>query len=172
MNTDQTVTTISFTKVNGPYGWLSNMSPYPVADGNLVWPTSEHLFQARRFAVDDMVRELIRTTRSPMGAKMKAKAHLDRAVIRPRSFEDISNMLYCVRSKLCSHPGLIDLLRATGDATLVEDVTRRPRTESNDFWGMRLVGDTWVGRNTLGRVWAALRDEALRRTVPLEPYRP
>lgn len=49
---------IAFTKVNLPYGWLSNMSPHPLDFGG-TWRTSEALFQSLRFSDND-IKELIR----------------------------------------------------------------------------------------------------------------
>ena len=41
---------IAFTKVKLPYGWLGNMSPYPIKFGDDTYLTTEALFQALRFS--------------------------------------------------------------------------------------------------------------------------
>ena len=63
---------ISFTNVNSPYGWLGNMSAFPIDYQNERWRTSEALFQAMRFE-DEAIRQIIREQRSPIAAKRKAK---------------------------------------------------------------------------------------------------
>jgi predicted NAD-dependent protein-ADP-ribosyltransferase YbiA (DUF1768 family) len=63
---------ISFSKVALSYGWLGNMSPYPIIYEGKEWRTVEALFQSLRFT-DENIIEAIRNEKSPMGAKMKAK---------------------------------------------------------------------------------------------------
>ncbi len=50
---------IKFYKVNDAYGYMSNFAPYPFSDGNKIWPTSEHYFQAQKFLVPE-IQEKIR----------------------------------------------------------------------------------------------------------------
>jgi predicted NAD-dependent protein-ADP-ribosyltransferase YbiA (DUF1768 family) len=165
------MTDISFTKVRGPHGWLSNMSPHPVWWQGVQWPTAEHLFQALRHPLGSSATILIHAERSPMAAKLTAKRYLDAAIVRPRSPEDLENMRLVLRCKRDQHRDLAAALRATGDARLIEDVTNRPN-ESGLFWGMaRMFAPTgrgyesgekcstphWSGENWLGRLWMDLR---------------
>lgn len=41
---------ISFYRTSDEYGWFSNFAAYPIELKGLVWPTSEHYFQAQKFA--------------------------------------------------------------------------------------------------------------------------
>lgn len=149
--------TIAFTKVRLPHGWLGNMAPFPVEWGGATWRTTEALFQARRFAEGDPVRELIRAEASPMGAKTVAKSHADRMVIAQQSGADLALMADVLRLKVAAHPQLAEWLLATGDEAIVEDCTSRPRG-SGLFWGAARQADgTWRGENWLGRLWVALR---------------
>lgn len=93
---------ISFTKVALPFGWLGNMSPFPIEYGGKTWRTTEALFQALRFE-DDEIQEAIRAEKSPMGAKMKAKKHKAMMTIIPMGDADIENMRFCVRLKFIHH---------------------------------------------------------------------
>lgn len=152
---------ISFTKVDLPYGWLGNMSPYPVTHEGKVWRTTEALFQALRFN-DPEIREAIRNEKSPMGAKLKAKGFMkrvdaDKICVTPLSNADLENMKMCLKLKLEQHPGLLKQLLATGDSSIYEDVTSRGKRGSNLFWGALKENDTWVGQNHLGRMWEDLR---------------
>lgn len=149
---------ISFTKVSLPYGWLGNMSPYPIILDDKVWRTSEALFQSFRF-VDDDIKEAIRAEKSPMGAKFVMNANEEHLIIEKHSPKDVRNMSMCLNLKLIQHPSLIPLLLATGDSIIVEDVTKRGDVGGNLFWGAMLVGDEWVGKNTLGNLWMEIRDE-------------
>jgi ribA/ribD-fused uncharacterized protein len=153
---------IGFTKVALPYGWLGNMSPYPLNFGGVSWRTSEALFQALRFT-DNEIKELIRAEKSPMGAKFVMKANKEFITTEPHSEKDVINMKMCLIIKLQQHPQLIQELVATGDKIIIEDVTARGDKGGNLFWGAMKVeneeGVHWVGTNTLGKLWMELREK-------------
>ena len=149
---------IAFTKVALPYGWLGNMSPYPLDFGGITWRTSEALFQALRFTDND-IKELIRAEKSPMGAKFMMKANKDSITTEPHSEKDVFNMKMCLRLKLDQHPKLKDELLKTGNFTIIEDVSARGDKGGNLFWGAMLVDGEWIGTNTLGKLWMELREE-------------
>ena len=149
---------IGFTKVALPYGWLGNMSPFPLEFGGKQWRTSEALFQALRFK-DQAIQELIREEKSPMGAKFVMKANKEHITTEPHSKKDVMNMKMCLKLKLQQHPSLIEELINTGDKIIIEDVTARGDKGGNLFWGAMLVDGEWVGENTLGKLWMELRKE-------------
>jgi ribA/ribD-fused uncharacterized protein len=150
--------TIAFTKVRLPYGWMGNMAPYPITHGGLLWRTSEALFQALRLPEGHEVRELIRTQKSPMAAKMTAKRYASERTVVPMSEIDVDLMRTVLRLKVSQHPDLTGFLVRTGSERLIEDCSNRPN-ESGLFWGAALRGDQWVGKNTLGRLWEELRTD-------------
>lgn len=156
---------IGFTKVALPYGWLGNMSPFPLTFGGKEWRTSEALFQSLRFK-DEAIQELIRAEKSPMGAKFVMKANKEHITTEPHSKKDVMNMKMCLKLKLQQHPQLIQELIDTGDKVIIEDVTARGDKGGNLFWGAMLVDDEWVGENTLGKLWMELRKEHQKLHMP------
>lgn len=148
---------ISFTKVSLPYGWLGNMSPFPIEFAGKTWRTSEALFQALRFK-DEAIQELIRAEKSPMGAKMVMNENSEHIIVEKHSNKDLMNMKMCLKIKLAQHPNLVDLLISTGDLPIIEDVTKRGDVGGNLFWGAMLVNDEWVGQNKLGKLWMEIRE--------------
>src|SRR4051812_18803794 len=110
-----TPTVIAFTKVKLPYGWLGNMSPYPITFAGQTWRTSEALFQALRFAPGDPLKEEIRMRPSPMEAKLLARSYLERMVVKPCSVEDLNLMRLVTAFKLEQHPELQAELLGTGE---------------------------------------------------------
>jgi len=144
-------------KVKDEYGWLGNMSSFPVLYEGKKYRTTEALFQALRFDHEKII-ESIREQKSPMSAKMKAKKHRDHMVVEPMSDADLDNMRLVLRLKLLQHPKLRTLLLATGDQEIIEDCTKRPRG-SGLFWGAANRDGQWVGENWLGRLWMELRAE-------------
>jgi len=162
--------TIVFTGVKAAYGWLGNMSAFPIEyNGNLHW-TSEHLFQFLRFEKHPHIQALIlknpkpRLVRNPLkGAKRTARDNkklLNRGAKWDEAEDDIPRMRLCLELKLEQHPKLKMWLLNTRDAELIEDCTARPR-ESALFWGkvFNEESGTWSGRNVLGTLWMDLRSE-------------
>ncbi len=143
-------------KVSEQYGWLGNMSPYPIDYRGTTYRTTEALFQALRFD-DVQIIESIRGQKSPMAAKMIAKKNRDHMVVKPMSDDDLDNMKMVLRLKIEQHPKLKADLTGTGNEEIVEDCTKRPRG-SGLFWGAALKEDKWVGENWLGWLWMELRD--------------
>lgn len=148
---------ILFSKNKLPFGWCSNMSPFPIEFAGKTWRTTEALFQALRFSDKD-IQEAIRLEKSPMAAKFVAKASPDEMIIEQLGERDLNNMRMCLRLKIEQHPQLKIELMGTGDAIITEDVTSRGDKGSNLFWGAMLVGEEWVGQNMLGNLWVELRD--------------
>ena len=149
---------IGFTKSKLPYGWMGNMSPFPIKFGNEIYNTSEALFQALRFS-DNEIKKLIREEKSPMAAKDVMNANLQHLSVEKHSEKDVQNMKMCIRLKLEQHPQLVAELLATKDALIVEDVTKRGDKGGNLFWGAMLVNEEWIGQNVLGKLWMDLREE-------------
>lgn len=150
--------TIAFNRNKDAYGWLSNMSAYPIVFGDKTWRTTEALFQGLRFNNPD-IQELIRVEKSPMSAKQVMVKHSDHIIIEKHSEKDVMNMRMCLKLKLLQHPNLIKELIDTGDGFIVEDVTSRGDKGGNLFWGAMLVDGEWVGKNTLGNLWMEIRKE-------------
>ena len=151
---------ISFTKTKLPYGWLGNMFAAPITYQGQIWLTSEALFQALRFE-DVTIREMIRNEKSPMSAKMvaKKKEYRTKRVVEPMSMEDIDNMRLCLRIKFDQHRDLRDKLLKTKDHIIFEDVSARPPTTRNKFWGAVKTNDQLDGQNMLGKLLMELREE-------------
>lgn len=151
---------ISFTKSNLPFGWLGNMSPYPIEFNGKTWRTAEALFQSMRFSDTDIIVAIWRE-KSPMGAKIVAKKNADKMTIQPLSEQDLANMLNILRLKIEQHSQLKEELLKTGNEIIIEDVTSRANPKTNNMiWGMAQLPDgSWVGKNVLGNLWMKVRNE-------------
>jgi ribA/ribD-fused uncharacterized protein len=148
---------IIFNKVKEPHGWLGNMSPYVIQYNDKEWKTAEALFQALRFE-DEEIIETIRSQKSPMTAKMKAKAYKEKLIVTPMSSQDLLNMELVLRLKIEQHPGLANLLIATKPAVIIENIGTR-NGERHLFWGARFFENKWEGQNNLGKIWMKIRNE-------------
>src|SRR5258705_137704 len=70
---EKSMSKILFYRVNEPYGAFSNFAPHPIKLKGHTWPTSEHYFQAQKFAKTEH-EQAVRNAKSPMTA-----AHLGRS---------------------------------------------------------------------------------------------
>lgn len=130
-----------------PYGVFSNFSPHPITVDDVRWPTSEHYFQAQKFAhsPDDM--EAVRRSTTPGIAAKKGR---DRGRPLRADWEEVKDdaMRVALYAKFTQHPALKQLLLATGDRDIVE------RTTYDYYWGCGTKG--W-GKNMLGVLLVELR---------------
>lgn len=140
--------TINFYSTADEYGEFSNFASFPITLKGKRWPTSEHYFQAQKFA-DKQHEEAIRKARSPMVA---ARMGRDRKKKLRRDWESVkvNIMREAVFAKFTQHDELKTLLLATGDAKIVE------HTERDDYWG---DGGDGSGKNMLGRILMQVREE-------------
>jgi len=137
---------IRFYRVNEPYGEFSNFSPHPLRLKDQVWPTSEHYFQAQKFAGTEH-EEVVRQAKSPMVA-----ARMGRSRARPLrpDWELVKDdiMREVLHAKFTQHPRLRSLLVQTGDAELIE------QTKNDSYWA---DGGDGTGKNRLGQLLMELR---------------
>lgn len=145
--------TIYFYRTRDSYGFLSNFVAAPITLDERVWPTTEHFFQAQKFA-DAAIQERIRQANSPMDAATLGR---NRAFPLRSDWEAVKDdvMYEALRAKFTQHPLLRSQLLATGDAQLVEHTT------NDSYWA---DGGDGSGKNMLGillmRLRAELRQEA------------
>src|SRR4029078_8845976 len=108
---------ILFYRVREPYCEFSNFSPHPIRLKGKVWPTSEHYFQAQKFAGTEH-EESVRLAKSPMVA---ARVGRDRSKPLRADWEAVKDdiMREAVLAKFQQYPKLAELLLSTGEAELV-----------------------------------------------------
>ena len=139
---------ISFYRVGELYGEFSNFSPHPFHLGGKEWPTSEHYFQAQKFAETEH-EELIRREKSPMVAARKGRSR-ERPLRKDWEAVKDDIMRSALQAKFSQHPALASLLLKTGDAELIE------HTSNDSYWG---DGGDGSGRNRLGELLMELRTQ-------------
>lgn len=138
------------------YGFLSNFAACPILLKGQLWPTTEHYYQAQKYA-GTAVEEIIRQAYSPMMSKELTRlpqypARADWDAIK----DDV--MRSALRAKFAQHDHLRTLLLETGDALLVE------HTANDTYWADGGDGGTGsLGKNMLGKLLMEVRAE-LRRT--------
>lgn len=139
---------IRFYSVREDYGCFSNFSPHPIQLKGKRWPTSEHFFQAQKFA-GTLDEETVRLAKSP-----RIAARMGRSRERPLrgDWEKVKDaiMYEAVLAKFTQHDHLRETLLGTGDATIVE------HTANDRYWG---DGGDGGGKNMLGATLMSVRQE-------------
>jgi len=145
------VKVIEFYRVKDDYGCFSNFASYPITLNGKEWPTSEHYFQAQKFAGTEH-EEAIRLARSPaarMGRSRKRPLRADWEEVK----DDV--MREAVLAKFTQHSKIRRILLGTGNARLVE------HTERDSYWG---DGGDGQGKNRLGQILMEVRAQ-LREAI-------
>jgi N-glycosidase YbiA len=124
-----------------PYGCFSNFSAHGFMLDNLYWRTSEHYFQAQKFA-GTIHLEKIRELKMPKDA---ANMGRNRALPLRSDWEQVKDavMRKAVLQKFQSHGDIREILLGTGDELLVENAPR------DYYWG---CGKDGSGKNKLGEI--------------------
>src|SRR5262249_39681936 len=139
---------IHFYSVSGEYGCFSNFSPHPVKLKGKTWPTSEHYFQAQKFAGTPDEEE-VRQAQSPriaarMGRSRQRPLRTDWEAVKDSIMHEVA------LAKFTQHADLREILLATGDAKIVE------HTEKDKYWD---DGGDGTGRNKHGQTLMQVREE-------------
>ena len=139
---------INFYHVNDAYGCFSNFSEHPVLIDGILWPTSEHCFQARKFK-DSKIQKMILAAKTPLEAARLGRSH---GYPLRKGWDGMKDavMLDIVRAKVRQHEEIKELLLSTGNAVLVE------HTENDSYWG---DGGDGSGKNRLGKILMKIRQE-------------
>lgn len=139
---------INFYSTTGEYGCFSNFSRHTVFLKGKRWPTSEHYFQAQKFAGSEHEEE-VRKCKRPADAAALGRS---RKLPLRRDWEGAKErvMLEALRAKFTQHEDLKAILLGTGDAQLVE------HTANDSYWG---DGGDGSGKNRLGHLLMQLRAE-------------
>tara|TARA_Y100000034_G_scaffold34222_1_gene41922 strand:- start:4145 stop:4582 length:438 start_codon:yes stop_codon:yes gene_type:complete len=137
------------TEFRGDFYFLSNFFPCYVNYEEILYPSSEHAYQAAK-SLDDTLRIYIRNMTSPAKAKKFGRHLVTRAnwdYIKTTIMKDILDIKFL-------SPELSDQLIATQDYELIEG------NDWNDtFWGVY----KGVGENNLGKILMEIRQNLLEK---------
>ncbi|MBN1430158.1 MAG: NADAR family protein [Anaerolineae bacterium] len=139
---------IYFYSPHNTYGCFSNFSPHGIHLKGKWWPTTEHYFQAQKFAGTSHEEE-IRHAKTP---KQAANMGRDRGRPLRKDWEKVKDgiMRDAVREKFRAHQDIQTVLLETGDEEIIENAP-------NDYyWG---CGANGSGQNKLGKILMEIRAE-------------
>lgn len=144
---------IAIRKVKDPWGIFGNYSPTPIIIDNVMFKTSELLFQLMKFKDEEPVKAVYNANNPKMTTKHWEKTHRR---------EDWGKMIvdamkFCLTQKYEQSQDFRQELERSKGRYIVEDQTSFPK-KTPDTWGVKQQVDDFVGPNLLGRLLMELRD--------------
>lgn len=146
---------IRFYETSDEYGCFSNFSPHPIRLKGKTWPTSEHYFQAQKFAGTPL-EEDIRKTKKVSIVFRKGRKNKKHKPVRGWDNKRDQVMREALRAKFTQHADLRAILLGTGERKIVE------HTERDSYWG---DGGNGTGKNRLGQLLMELREHLREEAV-------
>ncbi len=139
-----------------PYGRFSNFSKHGITLNGKYWPTTEHYFQAQKFA-GTLHEEAVCRMPTPKAAAQWGR---NRSLPLRADWETVKDevMRRALYAKFTQHPELRRLLLTTRNAEIVEN------SPIDRYWG---CGKDGTGKNRLGVLLMELRDQ-LSQEQPVE----
>lgn len=150
--------TVSFLKVDGEWGLLSNFARTPIVIDGVTFDCAEKLFQVMKFT-DDESRKVIY---SKKGQPIKMMARHQEKVGSVR--EDwgcifIDAMKFCLMKKYAQSEVFRKELERSKGKFIVEQQPNPKRHAGAYSAKLSEDGSTWVGPNIMGRLLMELRDK-------------
>ncbi len=141
--------TLDFYSVKNPFGEFSNFALFPIVLDKLVWPTSEHYYQAHKYS-DPILIERVRSATTPYEAALLGR---DPKLPKRDDWNEIKDevMGRAVAAKFEQYIVLQKLLLHTKESLIYE------HTKLDCYWGD--CGDR-SGKNKLGLMLMKIRQES------------
>ena len=139
---------LDFYSVKDLYGEFSNFALFPINIEGVIWPSSEHFYQAHKF-LDHDLQERVRAAASPF---LAAQIGRDPSLPMREDWDDVKDgvMLIALHAKYSQYSVLKELLASTGKSHIYE------HTKNDCYWAD--CGDH-SGKNMLGQQLMQIRTE-------------
>lgn len=144
---------VKIRKVSEEWGVFCNFARIPIKLEGRTFKTSEQLFQLMKFKDEEQVKAVYAANNPKMTAKHWEKTH--RRADWGQMILDA--MKFCLQMKYEQSQDFRDALEESRGKYIVEDQTTFRKLQP-DTWGVKPVGDDFVGPNLLGRLLMELRD--------------
>jgi ribA/ribD-fused uncharacterized protein len=128
---------------------FSNYAALPVRYKDVLYPTSEHAYQAAKFINNKKIYTQIKNAKSPSEAKRLADEN-ETETITNWSMIKLQVMSDIIYEKAKQHEEVRRRLLETQDSQIIEN------SMDDYFWG---CGEDDTGQNHLGKIWMRIREE-------------
>ena len=148
-------------KVADEWGILGNFAHVRIIINKVVFKNSEQLFQLMKFTDDEPVKAVYHASNPKYTARHWEKTH------RRSDWGSIivDAMKFCLSKKYEQSEDFRLSLSQTKGLFIVEDQSSFPK-KTADTWGVKRIGDNYVGPNLLGRLLMELRDGQMAYSLP------
>ena len=139
-------------KVAEEWGVLGNFARTPLTVNGVTLKNAELLFQLMKFRDEEPIMAVYNANNPKYTAKHWEKTHR-----RPDWGNIIVDaMKFCLMTKYEQSEVFREMLAQSGDLYIVEDQTSFPK-KTADTWGVKLIGNEYIGPNLMGRLLMELR---------------
>lgn len=135
--------------IENKFHYLSPFSAHRIEIWGEVFSTVEHAYQASRIKPGPE-RDSIKNTPSPKDAWRLGQKYKDNLDLKVLDFDKEKVMEELFRAKIKQHPDIVDILKESGDQTLLKVYA------TDYYWG---TGEDGTGENKMGKLWMKLREE-------------
>jgi len=129
-------------------GFLSNLFDAPIEIDDVIWPTSEHYYQAMKH-IDPVVIAKVRRQKKALNSKFVSRQACKRLDRWPSDEHKLSSMRIAIKAKFDQHTILRGKLLKTAPLTIIEN------SPKDSYWGVGIDGE---GKNMMGILLMELRD--------------
>jgi ribA/ribD-fused uncharacterized protein len=154
---------VAFHKVADEWGLLCNFAHTPITIEGITFKSAEQLYQMMKFTNPDIIQRIWAgiTNNGKVCHEIKRTVKSYEAEHRREDWPGIlvDAMKFVLVQKYQQCPEFAALLDRSRGRYIVEDQTTFPKKYA-DAWGVKLVGESYVGPNLLGRLLMQLRDTA------------
>lgn len=161
---------IPIRKTTETWGILGNFARTPLVVNGVTFDNSEQLFQMMKFTDAKILSTLYKS--KGLTLKRIAQNRENNGMRRSDWGRIIVDcMKFCLQTKYEQSGSFRNILEETKGKIIVEDQTKFPGKTANT-WGVKLVGDKFIGSNLLGRLLSELRDnQHLEYSLPNDIFR-
>ena len=163
--------TVSFLKVDGEWGLLSNFARTPIVIDGVTFDCTEKLFQVIKFTDEESRKVIYSKKGQPI--KMMARHQEKVGSVREdwgRIFIDV--MKFCLMQKYSQSEAFRKELERSKEMFIVEQQPNPKRPAGAYSAKLSEDGKTWRGPNIMGRLLMELRDKGtLKYSLPEDAMR-
>lgn len=145
---------IRFWGKNSKYFEFTNFYMRSIQIDNILWPSSEHYYQANKFIQKEIINEIL-SQKYPMAVYKLANVTYKNNIRENWNEIKIDVMRKVLREKFSQHEDLKKLLLETDDDILIEN------SPYDSFWGVGGFGNKYIEgtNNWLGKILMDIRKE-------------
>lgn len=165
---------VTIHKVDEEWGIFCNFASTPIVIDGVAFKSSEHLFQLMKFKNSRVITNIMNgvTNNGKKCFQIKKTVKSYEKEYRREDWGEmvVDAMKFCLQTKHEQCEEFRMMLKKSEGYYIVEDQSCFPKKNA-DAWGVKLIGEEYVGPNLLGRLLMELREIGkLEYTLPDDAF--